>query len=80
MWSISHGWFHSLRLSRRGHGPPHGAARWPNSTWLGSSEPEVQAEPEEADACIIQQQQERLALNALKAEVDVAGQPVHRRR
>ena len=31
-----------------------------------------------ADACIIQQQQERLALDALEAEVDVAGQPVHR--
>ena len=40
-----------------------------SSTWLGSRDPEVQAEPEEA-------QMPRSSLNALKAKADVARQPV----
>ena len=44
MWSISHGWFHSLRLSRREPWATSWGRPMANSTWLGSSEPEVQAE------------------------------------
>ncbi len=61
--------------------PPQGAhGRWPTTAhgWDPASRRGAGGAGGGADACIIQQQQERLALNALEAEVDVAGQPVHR--
>lgn len=48
-------------------------------TWLGSSEPDVQAEPDEAQMPLaVEQQEHGLALDALKAEVHIAGEPVDR--
>ncbi len=46
-----------------------------SSTWLGSSEPEVQADRWTRKFPPVQHQQKALALDALKAEIDVAGQP-----
>ena len=49
-------------------------------TWLGSSDPDVQAEPDDAQMPFAVQQQEQwtLALDAFKAEVHIAGQAVLR--
>ena len=52
------------------------AARWPAAHGCGSSEPEVQAEPDEAQMPFASSiSSKALALDALEAEVDVAGQP-----
>ena len=55
--------------------PPRAVRPMASSTWLGSSEPDVHAEPDEAQMPLhVEQQQQALALDALEAEVHVAGQ------